>query len=150
MNMKKVFFFEPWFFLFFGFFHLHRIWGLIDRHGYARFWMEVMESRNLFYYVLMGLLGTLCVLGVLTFFQNWGNNYWWRWVYLFGGGYVLFDLFAIATGLDFWHKILVRMFDTNAWYWNFLWSSFILMGAAAAVLGCHIFRIRRQTQQASQ
>ena len=148
--MKKVFFFEPWFFLFFGFFHLHRIWGLIDRHGYAQFWMEVLESRNLFYYVLMGLLGTLCILGVLTFFQNRGNNYWWRWVYLFGGGYVLFDLFAIAAGLDFWHKILVLMFDTSAWYWNSLWSSFILMGAAAAVLGCHIFCIRRQTQQASQ
>lgn len=148
--MKKVFFFEPWFFLFFGFFHLHRIWGLIDRHGYAQFWLGVMESQNLFYYVLMGLLGTLCVLGVLTFFQNRGNNYWWRWVYLFGGGYVLFDLFAIAVGLDFWHKILVRMFDTNAWYWNLLWSFFILMGAAAAVLGGHIFRIRRQTKQANQ
>lgn len=60
LDMKRVLFFEPWFFLFFGVFHLHRIWGLIDRHSYARFWLEVMESRNLFYYFLMGFL-SICV-----------------------------------------------------------------------------------------
>ena len=142
LDMKRVLFFEPWFFPFFGVFHLHRIWGLIDRHSYARFWLEVMESRNLFYYFLMGFLSILCIFGIVTFFQNRGNNYWWRWIYLFGGGYVLFDLFAIATGLKFWNRLLTLMFDTNAWYWNYLWSFFILMGAAVFALGCHVFHMR--------
>ena len=33
----------------FGLFHLHRIWGLIDRNSYADFWIGVLESRGLFY-----------------------------------------------------------------------------------------------------
>lgn len=61
---------------------------------------------------------------------------------MFGGGYVLFDLFAIATGLKFWNRLLTLMFDTNAWYWNYLWSFFILMGAAVFALGCHVFHMR--------
>lgn len=32
---KKVLIWEPWFFMTFGLFHLHRIWGLIDRDSYA-------------------------------------------------------------------------------------------------------------------
>ncbi len=30
MKQSKIAFFEPWFFLFFGLFHLHRIWGLTE------------------------------------------------------------------------------------------------------------------------
>ena len=98
---KKIFAWEPVFFLFFGLFHLHRIWGLIDRKTYADFWLGILENRGVFYFILMGLLAILCIAGVITFFRNRSSNYWWRWIYLFGGSYVLFDLFAIAVGLDF-------------------------------------------------
>ena len=52
---------EPWFFMAFGLFHLHRIWGLIDRISYAGFWMGVLENKGLFYFVLMGIMAMLCV-----------------------------------------------------------------------------------------
>ena len=142
LDMKRVLFFEPWFFLFFGVFHLHRIWGLIDRHSYARFWLEVMESRNLFYYFLMGFLSILCIFGIVTFFQNRGNNYWWRWIYLFGGGYVLFDLFAIATGLKFWNRLLTLMFDTNAGTGTIFGPFLSSWGRPVFALGCHVFHMR--------
>ena len=71
---KKIFVWEPWFFMAFGLFHLHRIWGLIDRNSYAGFWMGVLENKGLFYYILMGILALLCVLGVVTFIQNRNNN----------------------------------------------------------------------------
>lgn len=45
---------------------------------------------------------------------NWHNNYWWRWIYLFGDGYLLFDLFAIATALEFWHRLILAMYDVTA------------------------------------
>ena len=45
---KKVLIWEPWFFMTFGLFHLHRIWGLIDRDSYAGFWMGILESKGLF------------------------------------------------------------------------------------------------------
>ena len=34
---EKIEKFEPWFFMFFGVFHFHRIWGLLDRKSYADF-----------------------------------------------------------------------------------------------------------------
>ncbi len=43
--MKKIYSYEPWFFIFLGLFHLHRIWGLVDRDSYAAFWINVMERR---------------------------------------------------------------------------------------------------------
>lgn len=133
--MKKIEIYEPWFFIFFGLFHLHRIWGLFDRYSYAEFWLNVLENKGAIYYVLMGILAILCILGIITFCKNRKQNYWWRYIYLFGGSYVLFDLFAIATGLEFWHTILMLMFDVTAWYWNVLWISFILLGAFVFALG---------------
>ncbi len=54
---------------------------------------------------------------------------------LFGGAYVLFDLFAIAAGLEGWQKILAVIFDTNSSYWNIIWGYFILLGTAVFALG---------------
>lgn len=94
-----------------------------------------MESRGLFYFALMGILSALFVLGIITFFRNLRYNYWWRGIYLCGGGYLLFDLFAIATGLEFWHDLILAMFDVIAWHWNLLWGGFIVMGSVVFVLG---------------
>ncbi len=96
----KIAWYEPLFFLFFGAFHLHRVWGW--RTGRATppsGWGS--DTKGSLYFGLMGLLAVLCLAGVATFFRNWGRNPWWRWIYLFGGSYVLFDLLAIAAGLSF-------------------------------------------------
>ena len=140
--MKKIYAFEPWFFLFFGLFHLHRIWGLIDREGYAAFWTGALESRGAVYYSLMAVLTALCVLGIVTFFRERRNNYLWRWIYLCGGAYLLFDLFAIAAGLRFWHDLLAAMFDTTSPYWNIVWGGFSLLGAAVFALGIYLLKTR--------
>ena len=109
--MKRIYTWEPWFFIFFGLFHIHRIWALIDRETYASFWMGIMEKKGLPYFLIMGILAGLCVLGIITFIREWKGNYLWRWIYVFGGIYVLFDLFAIAIGLEAWQKLLGSMFD---------------------------------------
>lgn len=145
--MKKIFAWEPWFFLFFGVFHLHRIWGLIDRTSYAKFWIDILENKGVAYFVIMGLLAVLCILGMITFIKNRKNNYWWRWIYFGGGSYLLFDLFAIATGLEFWNKLLLWMFDVNSPYWNILWSGFIVMGGAVFVLGCFLLKDKRRVRK---
>lgn len=133
--MKKIKFYEPVFFILFGLFHLHRIWGLIDRKAYADFWIGILNSKGVSYYFIMGILAFLCILGIITFFKNLHNNYWWRYIYLFGGVYVLFDLFAIATGVEFWHELLLKMFDISSTYWNMIWSLFVLLGGAVFILG---------------
>ena len=139
--MKKIETFEPWIFLLFGVFHLHRIWGLFDRESYASFWIATMEQKSRFYYLLLGILAILCVLGIMVFLKNLHHNYWWRWIYVFGGGYVLFDLFAIVTGWEFWHQLILKMYDVNASYWNLLWLLFILMGGAVFLLGTRLLII---------
>lgn len=132
---KTILVWEPYFFMAFGLFHLHRIWGLIDRSSYAEFWIGVLENKGLFYFGLMGLLAALCILGMITFVRNLHNNYWWRWIYLLGGVYVLFDLFAIAAGLEFWNRLLRWMFDVKSSYWNIVWMFFVLLGGFSFVWG---------------
>ncbi|CDZ74528.1 putative membrane protein [Peptoniphilus sp. ING2-D1G] len=142
--MKRIMPYEPWFFIFFGVFHLHRVWGLVDRDAYSDFWINVMEQRGLFYYLIMGVLAIQCIIGIATLTKNLHHNYRWRWIYLFGGGYVLFDLFAIATEQVFWKKLILKMFDVNFAYWNELWTAFIILGAASFVLGIVLlFKVKK-------
>lgn len=133
--MKKIEKFEPFIFMFFGIFHLHRIWGLVDRRSYADFWLGVMEQKNFIYFLLMIILAVLCIGGIGIFFKNLHHNFWWRWIYVLCGGYVLFDLFAIAAGLEFWHTLILGMYDVSAPYWNLLWLSFILIGVLSFAFG---------------
>ena len=137
--MKKIYCWEPWFFMFFGLFHLHRIWGLFDRKSYASFWMSILENKGLPYYITMGVLALLCISGIVVFIRERKNNYWWRWIYIGGGSYVLFDLFAIAIGLEVWKKLLDMMFDTSSAYWNLCWSFFIILGGFVFGLGITLF-----------
>lgn len=141
---KKIYAWEPYFFMFFGLFHLHRIWGLVDRKSYADFWVGLMESKGIMYFVVMILLASLCVLGITTFLKNKGKNYWWRWIYIFGGSYVIFDLFAIAIGLEVWNNLILMMYDINAPYWNVLWLAFILLGGFVFTLGVRLLVQRKR------
>ena len=134
-SKRNIYKWEPWFFIFFGLFHLHRIWALIDRESYASFWLGIMRNRGFVYFLLMGILSALCILGIVTFFRETGRNYPWRLIYLCGGAYLLFDLFAIAVGLEFWQRLLDKMFDTGSGSWNLIWGSFILLGGAVFALG---------------
>lgn len=144
MEKKKIYLWEPWFFIFFGIFHMHRIWGLADRNSYAEFWLGILENKGAIYFILMGVLASLCILGIVTFIKNRNNNSWWRWIYIFGGTYVIFDLFAIAVELKFWNNLLMMMFDVNSPYWNIIWSFFILLGGFVFMLGIVLFRQRKQ------
>jgi len=144
-DKSKIFWFEPVVFLFFGLFHLHRIWGLVDRTGYADFWLGIMNNRGILYFLLMGILSALCIAGIVVFFRNIGKNYWWRWIYIFGGGYVLFDLFAILIKLKEWNILLQIMFDTKSIYWNYLWGLFIVIGFLSLAFGIHIMKSMKRT-----
>ena len=101
-----------------------------------------MNRMDWFYFLLMGILPVLCILGIVTFLKNLRRNYWWRWIYVLGGGYVLFDLSAIMAGWKFWHDLILKMYDIAAPWWNFLWSGFIAMGGAVFVLGVKLSRDR--------
>ena len=123
---------------------MHRIWALVDSQSYADFWMGIYEEKGVTYFVLMGLLAGLCILGIVTFIRERKANYLWRWIYIFGGIYVLFDLFAIAIGLEVWQKLLEVMFDITSPYWNIIWGFFILLGTAVFILGIKLMFKRKE------
>ena len=137
---SKVYWFEPIVFLFFGVFHLHRIWGLINRPAYSNYWISVMNDRGIVYLILMIVLSLLCLMGIITFCKNIGKNPWWRRIYILGGGYVLFDLFAILTKVVIWNKLLLYMFEISNPYWNVIWGSFIIIGFLSLLLGISILK----------
>lgn len=143
MSTKKINFWEPYFFIVFGIFHLHRVWALIDRNGYSNFWLKILNNKGILYFAIMGILSFLCILGIITFIKNLNHNYWWRWIYLFGGSYLLFDLCAILFKFDFWYKILNTMFDVNSPYWNYIWLVFILLGLFSFSLGIILIKIKK-------
>lgn len=126
---------------------MHRIWALLDRDSYASFWLEILENKGIPYFLIVGILAGLCILGMITFFRERKRNHVWRWIYFIGGAYLLFDLFAIATGLPCWHKLLVSMFDTASPYWNAVWGFFILLGAGVFVLGIISLTAREKYNQ---
>ena len=107
--------------------------------------MGVLQKKGQFYFALMGALTGLCVLGIFTFMKHRGNNYWWRWIYLFGGVYLLFDLYAIAAGLEFWNKLLLWMFDVDSIYWNMVWTFFVLLGGFIFLLGVKLLVQKKNT-----
>ena len=65
-------------------------------------------------------------------------------IYICGGSYLLFDLFAIAAGLEFWQRLLDKMFDTKAIYWDQIWGFFILLGGLVFILGIVLLLRRRK------
>lgn len=64
--------------------------------------------------------------------------------YIFGGGYVIFDLFAIAIELEIWNKLLLMMFNINTRLWYPAWCGFIFVGLLSFALGIHILKQYKQ------
>lgn len=85
MENKKIYAWEPWFLIFFGIFHLHRIWGLFDRQSYADFWIGIMQQKGVFYFVLMVLLFMFDV-----------NSPYWNMVW---GFFILLGAFVFSLGV---------------------------------------------------
>ena len=117
---------------------------LFDRNDYSLFWLSIMGNRGCVFYVSMLLLTLLCIAGIAIFVKNKRNNYWWRWFYIFGGLYLLFDLFAITIRLEIWEKMIYQMFDVTNRYWNILWGGFIVLGLVSLFIGISIAKERRK------
>ena len=147
---KQIAFIEPLFFIFFGLLHLHRIWAFFDRKGYSSYWLSQMDNRNWFYFVMMGIMSVLCIAGIVLFVKHRGNNQWWRWVYIFGGGYVLFDLFSILIKLGFWKRLLYWMFDVTNQIWNVIWGTFCILGLASFIVGLALIKLIMQEKLRSR
>lgn len=122
--VKKIYFFEQFFFMFFGMFHLHRIWGLVDRIAYADFWMNVMEQKGWFYFGLMSVLATFCVLGYFYILQEFTSK-------------LLVEIY-----LSIWRRIFIIWFVCYCHWIKFLaWFIISNVWCKCTILGTIVERI---------
>lgn len=135
---SKIYWVEPSVFIFFGVMHMSRIWGLFDREGYREFWISAYYERGFTYCAVSGIMSALCIAGITVFFANLGQNYWWRWIYIFCGGYVIFDLAAILLKWQPWEDLLIFMYNVDSSYWNVIWGFFIILGGMSLIFGIYI------------
>ena len=155
--MKKIQLFEPWFFIAFGVFQLHRIWGLIDEKAYIDFWMNTAGQNSIVYYFIIGVLEILCIMGIITFFKNIHSNYRWRWLYFAGAALILFDLSAISAGSVIGRVLLSAMFGINYLCRRSLLMLLLAAGTFSFILGIDLLvrilkqnRTKTERQQCSQ
>jgi hypothetical protein len=119
---------ESLFFLFFGLFHIHRIWAFIDSKSYNNFWLNILDSRGAFLYIFGSLLFIMSIIVILYFIKYFGDKKWWRWVYLFGGIYLIWDTILNLLNNDFIKNFIIKMYTIKQPYYFILWGLFIILG----------------------
>jgi hypothetical protein len=139
MNIYK---FESIFFLFFGIFHLHRIWAFISPNTYSTFWLSLSNNKNAFAYLLGIIILLLSIFAILTFIINFKNNKWWRWIYLFGGIYLLFDSILNLLNVKFMMNIVNYMFTAPNPQFNIIWGFFIILGLFCIILSIYLWKYK--------
>ena len=139
MNRYK---WESLFFLFFGLFHIHRIWAFIDAQSYNSLWLNILENRNTFFYILGILLIIITVIAILFFIKEYKSKKWWRWIYLFGGTYVLIDSILNLLNINIMKNIIMKMYTLKQPYYNILWIIFIIIGVLCIFISIYLWKYK--------
>jgi len=137
MNKYKL---ESLVFFFFGLFHIHRIWAFIDSKSYNKFWMNILENRGPFLFILGFLLFIVSIMVTLYFVKYFKDKKWWRWIYLFGGIYLGIDSILNLLNNDFIKNIVIKMYTIKQPYYSVLWGLFILLGIVCIVLSKYLWK----------
>jgi hypothetical protein len=130
-------------FLFFGLFHIHRIWAFIDSKAYNNFWLGVLDNRGPSFFFLGVLLMILSIVVILYFLKNYKDKKWWRWIYLFGGIYVLFDSILNLLNNNFMINVVIKMYTIAQPYYYILWGLFILLGLVCIIICIYLWNYNK-------
>lgn len=125
-------------FMFFGIFHVHRIWGLVNPSAYAEFWLNIINKEK--YGALAIVLIIFALSFVILFFTNLKKLRWWRWFYFCGGVYVLLDVFSNLARLGLIKKATIWMFTVTGPIWYLLWGFFTLLGFGCIMLSVYLWK----------
>ena len=138
LNMNK-YRIESLFFLFFGLFHIHRIWAFINAKAYNNFWLNISRNRNTFFYLLGIILIILTFVVIIYFIKYFKERKWWRWIYLFGGTYLLIDSILNLLNNNFMNNIVIKMYTLRQPYYKILWGSFIILGIISIIISKYLW-----------
>jgi uncharacterized membrane protein len=130
---------ESLIFLFFGLFHIHRIWTFVDSKSYNKFWLNILESRGLFLFILGILLFVISIIVILYFIKNYRSKKWWRWIYLFGGIYLIMDTVLNLFNNHFIKNVVIKMYTLKQPYYSVLWGLFIILGIICIIISKYLW-----------
>jgi len=136
MNKYKL---ESLVFLFFGLFHIHRIWAFIDSKSYNKFWLNILENRGPFFLILGFSLLIMSIIVILYFIVNFKDKKWWRWIYLFGGIYLVIDNVLNLFNNNFINNIVIKMYTMKQPYYSILWGLFIILGITCLIISKYLW-----------
>jgi uncharacterized membrane protein len=136
MNKYKL---ESLFFLFFGLFHIHRIWAFIDSKSYNNFWLGLLGNRGPSFFFLGILLIIVSIIVILYFLKNYKAKKWWRWIYLLGGIYVSIDSILNLLNNNFIKNVVIKMYTVEQSYYYILWGLFILLGMVCIIICIYLW-----------
>ena len=131
--------FESLFYLFFGLFHMHRIWAFIDSKTYNDFWLSVLNNRNVLFNILGTILIILSIVLLIYFLNHYKENKWWRWIYLFGGIYVFVDCILNILNNNVIKYVVIKMYTLKQPFYNILWGFFILLGICCIIISRYLW-----------
>ena len=141
MNKYKL---ESLVFLFFGLFHIHRIWAFIDFKSYNKFWLNILENRGSFFIILGFSLLIMSIIVILYFIVNFKNKKWWRWIYLFGGIYLVIDNVLNLFNNNLINNVVIKMYTMKQPYYSILWALFIILGIICIIISKYLWSYRRR------
>jgi hypothetical protein len=141
---------ESLFFLFFGLFHIHRIWAFIDSKSYNKFWLNILVSRGAFLYIFGSLLLIISIIVILYFIKNFTDKKCWRWIYLFGGLYLIWDTVLNLLNNDFIKNIVIKMYTIKQPYYSILWVLFIILGIICLIVSKYLWNYSDKKYKTTQ
>jgi predicted ferric reductase len=136
MNKYKL---ESLVFLFFGLFHAHRIWAFVDSKSYNKFWLNILESRGTFFIIFGLLLLIMSIIVIIYFIKNFKYKKWWRWIYFFGGVYLIIDTILNLLNNNFIKNVVIKMYTIKQPYYSILWGLFIILGIICIILSKYLW-----------
>ena len=97
--------------------------------------MNILEEKGVLYYLLMGILAALCLLGMTTFIKTA--------VIISGGGHILGAAVTCCltyspweANLLFWRQLLKKMYDASAPYLDYPLAVVYPIRGAFLCVGC--------------
>jgi hypothetical protein len=131
--------FESLIFFFFGLFHTHRIWAFVNSTSYNKFWLNILESRGTFFIILGLFLLIISILAIVYFIRNFKYKKWWRWIYLFGGIYLVIDTILNLFNNNLIKNIVIKMYTIKQPYYSILWGFFIALGLVCIIISKYLW-----------
>ena len=81
----------------------------------------------------------MSIIVILYFIINFKDKKWWRWIYLFGGIYLIIDNVLNLFNNNFINNVVIKMYTMKQPYYSILWGLFIILGIICLIISKYLW-----------